>query len=114
VNKPRGPWGDPERLKRVQIRGQFEHGGPFCSECHKKLDAWTALEPGTRPEPSKPNETNISICSYCGTLHAFVGHPKRLQLRRLEGDELILALANPVIKKARGWVLMHRALYERL
>jgi hypothetical protein len=45
-------------------------------------------------------------------LHEFVGHPKRLRLQRLEGEELALALAHPEIKKVRGLVLMERALRE--
>jgi hypothetical protein len=111
-HNPRGPWGDPERLKRVQVRGRFTHRpAPLCSQCGKVLDVWYALEPGNSPKPSTPNERQISICIECGTVHEFVGHPKRLQLKRLEGEELILALAaRPVIKKVRGDILMDRAL----
>jgi hypothetical protein len=109
----RGPWGNPERLKRIRTRGRFTHRpGPTCSQCGKVLDAWTALEPGSSPKPSTPNERQISICIKCGTLHEFVGDPKRLQLQRLEGEELVLALANPTIKKARREVLIARALRE--
>jgi hypothetical protein len=98
----RGPW------------GHFTHRpAPVCSACGKMLDAWFALEPGTRPQPSAPGQRQISICIECGALHEFVGPPKRLQLKRLEGDELILALANPTVKKARGLILMDRALRER-
>jgi hypothetical protein len=111
----RGPWGNPERLKRVRTRGRFTHRPPpVCSECGKVLDAWTALEPSNPPKPSTPNHRQISICIECGTVHEYVGHPKRLQLKRLEGEELILALAAlPVIKKVRGKILMDRALRER-
>jgi hypothetical protein len=114
ANHNRGPWGNPERLERIRTRGRFTHRPtPVCSQCGKVLDAWLAIEPGTEPHPSRPGERQISICSECGTLHEFVGHPKRLQLQRLEGDELILALAHPVIKKARGLILIHKALRER-
>jgi hypothetical protein len=107
----RGPWGNPERLKRIRTHGHFTHRpAPTCSQCGKVLDAWYALQPGTKPHPSNPREPQISICAECGTLHEFVGHPKRLRLQRLEGEELVLALADPTIKKARGLILIQRAL----
>jgi hypothetical protein len=78
------------------------------------LDAWFALELGTEPQPSRPEERQISICSECGTLHEFVGHPKRLRLQRLEGEELVLALAaNPTIKEVRREIMIERAVWPR-
>jgi hypothetical protein len=111
----RGPWGNPERLKRIRTRGHFTHRPPpVCSQCSAVLDDWTALEPGTEPRPSGSGERHISICAECGTLHEFVGNPRRLRLQRLEGEELVLALAHPTIKKARGLIMMERAVHEQL
>jgi hypothetical protein len=109
----KNPWGDPARLKRIRTDGYFTHRPPpMCSECGAELDAWHALEPGTEPHPSRDDHRQISICIRCATLHEFVGHPKRLRLQRLEGEELALALAHPTIKRVRGLVLMERALRQ--
>jgi hypothetical protein len=66
-----------------------------CADCGKELDGWTAIKPGTRPQA---NGKCLSICSYYGTLHEFVGSP--LRLRRLTEDELTLALIDPTIHRA--------------
>jgi hypothetical protein len=111
----RGPWGSPERLERIRTRGRFTHRPPpVCSQCGKVLDVWHAVEPGHAPKPSTPRDRQINICIECGTVHEFVGDPNRLQLQRLEGEELVLALAaNPTIKTLRREIMIERALHDR-
>ena len=59
--------------------------GLTCTGCGKTLDAWRAMEPGTRPRAPRKGRVAISVCAYCGTIHKFTGRPLRLE--RVDGDE---------------------------
>src|SRR5271170_7548038 len=71
--------------------------GLTCTGCGKTLDGWRAMEPGTRPHAPRKGRVAISVCSYCGTIHKFTGRPLRLE--RVDGDELVLMMTHPTIKK---------------
>ena len=89
------PWSGP----RIELSGKLTTSSPACPQCGKTLDGFTAVElDGAHPSPG-----DTSICVYCATILEFHGEP--LALRRLEGDELILALADPSIRRARKIIL---------
>ena len=100
----RGPWGDPARLKRIKRHGRLNPNPGPCTGCGNMMDGWTALEPGTRPTAGD----SFAVCWYCATVHEYVSEP--LRLRRLEGDELILALAaSSELRRARTAIIIKRA-----
>jgi hypothetical protein len=104
ADRKSSPWGDPARLKRIQRHGRLDPSPGPCANCGKQLDGWIAIEPGTRPQA---NNNSVSVCGFCGTIHEYVGSP--LRLRRLTGDELTLALADPTIRRMRAAVIIKRA-----
>jgi hypothetical protein len=94
----RSPW-----ARRREIHRRLPEPAPDCPCCGKKLDVATSIKlDGSDPVPG-----DINICWGCAAVLKFYGKP--LKLRRLEGDELILALANPSTKAARLSVIVQRA-----
>ena len=95
----RSPWGGP----RQEIHRRLPAPAPHCPACGALLDTATAFElDGAYPKPG-----SICICWYCAAVLEYHGSP--LQLRRLEGDDLILALADPWVKKTRLAMIVARA-----
>ena len=91
------PWSGP----RIALSGRLATS-PVCPQCGKTLDGFTsAALDGARPKPG-----DVSICFYCATVLEFCG--ESLALRRLEGDALILALADPLIRRPRRLILGRR------
>ena len=88
------PWSGPH----MELSGRLPTS-PVCPKCGKGLDGFTsAALDGALPKPG-----NCSICVYCATLLEYYGEP--LALRRMEGDALILALADPLVRRIRRWIL---------
>jgi hypothetical protein len=79
----RGPDPDPREGVRP------EH----CPQCGHKLDAAT----DTLRERHRPKRGDISVCVYCAGINQW---NTALQLEAVTGDELILAKADPEVKRA--------------
>ena|SRR5271167_3522625 len=89
--KRESPWARPGR---PELTRRLPGPAPRCPECGKLMDAATSWEfDGAWPRPG-----DVSICIYCAAPLQYHGAP--LALRRLEGEELILARANPDFRRA--------------
>ncbi len=94
----RSPWSG----SRIELSGKLAASSPMCPQCDKLIDGFTCVDnDGARPIPG-----DTSICFYCATILEFYGEP--LALRRLEGGDLIIALADPLVRLARELILAER------
>jgi hypothetical protein len=92
------PWSKPRREIHRKLAPPA-----YCPACGKKLDAATSLKlDGTHPKPG-----DLCICIGCAAVLQYEGSP--LRLRRLEGDDLTLALADPWVRKTRFALILARA-----
>jgi hypothetical protein len=94
------PWG-----KAPEISFEIDPA-PACPGCGEILSGATAVDLSGRA----PKSGDVTICLYCTAVLEFVNNEGALNLALVHGDELILALANPKIRKARQVILANRAL----
>jgi hypothetical protein len=92
------PWSKPRREIHRKLTPP-----PYCPACGKKLDAATCVElDGADPKPG-----DLGICLGCAAVLQYQGSP--LRLRRLEGDDLTIAMADPWVRKTRLALIVARA-----
>jgi hypothetical protein len=71
-----------------------------CPHCRHELNAATdTLREGDRPQPG-----DISVCVYCAGINQWSAD---MTLEAVTGDELVLVLADPMVKKAIAVVKSH-------
>jgi hypothetical protein len=92
------PWRKPRRESHRKLSP-----APYCPACGKKLDGATSVErDGADPKPG-----DLGVCIGCAAVLQYHGSP--LRLRRLEGDDLTIALADPWVRKTRFALILARA-----
>jgi hypothetical protein len=86
----KSPWA---RQPELEASGELD-SAPNCPNCGKTLDGFSSAE----LKSQRPREGDMGICLYCGTISKYTGSP--LRLVPVEGDELILVRANPLVRRA--------------
>jgi hypothetical protein len=70
--------------------------GSPCPACGQYLDGATVIE----HRGATPKTGDLSVCLYCAAVNQFALGANGLVLTAVEGDELILAMAHPTVKRA--------------
>lgn len=69
----------------------------FCPECNSKNDGYTNVS-GTE---SAPDDGDVSICAYCGTISWFRVSPTgTIKLERASEAETKMLMEDPYIRRA--------------
>lgn len=97
------PWAKPRRKFSVKLKG-----APACPGCHAVLDGATSAD----LSGGAPKANDLTVCCYCAAILEFTAADllsDKLALIAVTGDELILALANPTLRRVRQDILMRHA-----
>jgi len=68
----------------------------FCPECDSKNDGYTGVSDST----AVPEDGDISICAYCGTISKFAIANDVVKLERASDEEMKHLMENPDIRRA--------------
>jgi len=89
----KSPWGSISDLF-----GQLVGPAPLCPDCGAPNNGYTAVNLGG----ASPQHGDIAVCAHCAAPVQYYGKP--LALKRLEGDDLILARTDPLFRFAEEMV----------